>query len=266
MFSVCLCSWNDLEYLKILNRSLKRNTVLPYELIVHDNGSEDNTEQWLKENKIKYTRTPTNEGVAAVNYAVKQAKYDFIVDINADMYVMPGWDLAVLGQIRKFKKEKIEKYTISACLIEPIGANSEYTIANHGTRADSFSEASLLGDFSSDVIRFIKHNTTQYSHPIMMPKSLWDEFGGVDPGYFPGYASDHDIAASAYKTGCRNYIMLGNCLVYHFVSKTLGKLPPELRTHSGLDIFREKWGITVEDFRKRIDVAKPYKRVADGVF
>lgn len=266
MFSVCLCSWNDLEYLKILVRGLKRNTRLPYELIVHDNGSEDETEQWLKENGIKYTRTPTNEGVAAVNYAVKEAKYDFIVDINADMYPLPGWDLAVLKQIQKFKKEGVEKFTISACLIEPTGDNPEYTIRNHGDKAPLFNEESLLKDFSENATRFAKADVIQYSHPVMMPKKLWQEFGGVDTTYFPGYASDHDIPACAYKVGCRNFIMLGNCRVYHFVSKTLEKLPPNLRGKSGLDIFQNKWGMSVDEFRRKLGVTQPYGKVPDGIF
>lgn len=265
MFSICLCSWNDLQYLKILVSGLKRNTRLPYELIVHDNGSVDGTEQWLKENGIKYTRTPTNEGVAAVNYAVKLAKYDFIVDINADMYPLPGWDLAVLKQIQQFKKEGIEKYTISGCLIEPTGDNPEYTIAYHGDTASLFKEESLLKDFSENFEKYKKQNTIQYSHPIMMPKKLWDEFGGVDTTYFPGYASDHDIAASAYKVGCRNFVMLGSCRVYHFVSKTLSKLPPNLKAKTGNDIFQNKWKMTVDEFRKKLGVAKPYGKVPDRI-
>jgi len=265
MFSICLCSWNDLEYLKILYRGLKRNTVLPYELLVHDNGSEDGTEQWLKENGITYTRSEKNEGVAAVNYSVKRAKYDFVVDINADMYPLPGWDLTVLKQIQKFKREGVEKYTISACLIEPTGDNPEFTIVNHGPNAQTFNEDSLLKDFSANAVKYAKEDVIQYSHPVMMPKRLWEEFGGVDTTYFPGYASDHDIPACAYKVGCRNFIRLGKCRVYHFVSKTLTKLPPDLRVKNGHDIFTNKWKMTVEEFRKKIGINQEYRRVIDGV-
>lgn len=265
MFSIVVCSWNDLEYLKILHQSLKKNTILPYELVVHDNGSEDGTEDWLKENNIKYSRSLTNEGVAAVNYAVKQAKYDFIVDINADMYVLPGWDLAVQKQRQEFKKQGIEDYTISATLIEPVGANPEYTIRDHGQDFQRFNEESLLADFKENALKYQKNNVIQYSHPIMMPKKLWDKFGGVDITYFPGQASDHDIAASAYKVGCRNFIMLGNCRVYHFVSKTIGKLPTYLKIRSGQDIFHAKWEMTVDEFRSKLEITKPAMRVKDGI-
>lgn len=265
MFSICVCAWNDLKYLKILHKSLKKNTVLPYELIIHDNGSEDSTEEWLKENGIRYSRSAANEGVAAVNHAVKLAKYDFIVDANADMYFLPGWDLAVNKQRQSFKKQGIEKYTISATLIEPVGANPEYTIRDHGQDSHMFNEVTLLSDFSMNADKYKKKDVIQYSHPIMMPKKLWDEFGGVDTTYFPGYASDHDIAASAYKVGCRNFVMLGNCRVYHFVSKTLGKLPQELKHRSGHDIFQNKWKMSIDEFRAKLEVTKPAMRVRDGI-
>lgn len=266
MLSVCLCSWNDLDYLKILHRGLLRNTRVPYELIVHDNGSVDGTEEWLRANRILYTKSAQNEGVSAVNYAVQKASYDFIVDINADMYPLPGWDIAVLDQVERFKRDGIEKYTISAALIEPTGDNPEYTIRDYGESADLFDEEGLLHDFFANGAGYQKPDTIQYSHPVMMPRAVWESFGGVDTSYFPGYASDHDIAASAYRAGVRHFARLGNCRVYHFVSKTLGKLPPSLKAKNGEDIFLNKWGITVDEFRKRLKVGQPYEKTEENIF
>jgi len=264
MFSIILCSWNDLEYLKLLHRSVKKFTRVSHEFIVHDNGSEDGTEQWLKSNNITYSKTLTNEGVAAVNYAAKQAKYPYLIDINSDMFVLPGWDMEIYKQIRKFEREGIEKWTISSCLIEPVGANPEYTIAYHGHNPETFNEAGLMTDYFTTPSKYAKMDTTQYSHPITMPRTLWNEMGGVDTGYQYGMGTDHDIAASAYKAGCRNFIMLGKSRVYHFISQTVRKLPRD--KPDGQTYFKDKWGITVDEFRNRMNITKPYARVQDNVF
>lgn len=263
MFSVCLCSWNDLPFLKILYKGLKRNSRLSYDLIIHDNGSTDGTEAWLKENNIFYTRSETNEGSPAVNYAVAKAKTDYIVDINSDMYPLPYWDVEIWKQIREFENNGIKKWMISSCLIEPYGTNPEYTIINCGTTAETFNEEKLISAYLANASQIAKQNTTQYSHPITMPKSLWDQMGGVDTDYPFGIASDHDIAARAYNAGCRNFKMLGRSRVYHFISQTVKKLPPNRSDNH--DIFLKKWGITIKEFRKHMEVANSYKKVKEGI-
>lgn len=263
MLSICLPVWNDLPFLKILHKGIKRNTRIPHEVIVHDNGSEDGTEEWLKENNIKYTRSETNEGVAAVNYAVDAASSDYIVDINADMYPLPGWDIEIWRQISAFKQKGVEKFIISSCLIEPRGANPEYTIRNHGTTPENFNEEGLLKDFLCNSPFMKKSDTIQYSHPITIPKKLWDEMGGADMSYEYGIGIDHEIPAAAYKAGCRNFKMLGRSRVYHFISQTIRKLPTDRA--DGQKKFLEKWGMTVNEFRGRMGIAQPYTQVKDDI-
>ena len=263
MFSICLCAWNDLEYLKILYRGVQRNTKFPYEFIVHDNGSTDNTTGWLKENGIKYSRSDTNLGVGAVNLAVNMATQPYIIDINADMYPLPGWDTEIAKQIRKLQSEGNKRFTISSCLIEPVGDNPEYVIRNFGTSHKNFDEDGILGFFGKEGPRFGKEDAIQYSHPICMPKTLWDEFGGVDMSYPYGIATDHDIPASAYSVGCRNFVMLAKSRVYHFVTQTVRKLPPR---SSNEEVFKTKWGMSIGEFREKMNVKQPYRRVPDDIF
>jgi hypothetical protein len=180
------------------------------------------------------------------------------------MYPMPGWDVVIHRQIKEFEKSGLDKWTISSCLVEPIGNNPEYTIAYFGHNPETFNEASLMSDYFTNPSKYFKMDTTQYSHPITMPKTLWDEMGGVDTGYQYGVGTDHDIPASAYKAGCRDFIMLGKSKVYHFVSQTVRKLPKD--RSDGQAYFRDKWGISVNEFRRRMGIAKPYSgRVDEGI-
>jgi len=172
MFSICLCAWNDLNYLKILHKGILRNSKIPFEFIVHDNNSTDGTEEWLQTNNIKYSKSKTNEGVAAVNYAVEQATFPYIININADMYPLPNWDIEILKQIQKFKNDNIEKFIISSCLVEPYGGNPEYIPANFGRNYSNFREEKLLKEYcvfiNKKKTECLEQNTIQYSHRITL--------------------------------------------------------------------------------------------------
>ncbi|MBI2449303.1 glycosyltransferase family 2 protein [Candidatus Pacearchaeota archaeon] len=262
MFSVCLCSWDDLNYLKLLYSSFKKYTKLPCEFIVHDNGSEDGTEKWLQEKQIVYSRSEENLGVSAVNFAVEKAKYNFIVDINADMFFLPGWDIALLKQIKKFESQNIDKFIISSRLIEPIGNNPEYQIFNCGSDWESFDEDKLLNYYFK--IKANHEESIQYSHPICLSRKLWNDFGGADTGYQYGIATDHDIPISAYEAGCRHFIELAKPTIFHFSCKTVSKLP--LNRLDGQKRFYDKWGITIEQFRHKMKIGQKYEKVSDNVF
>jgi len=264
--SICVPSWDSLEYLKILHKGLIRNTKLNYELIIHDNGSTDGTLQWLKDNKIQYTHSNKNLGFCGVNAAIQQAHGEYIMIFNSDMYPLPLWDVEIFKQIQKFKKQKKDKFTISCALIEPVGNNPEYVISNFGHDAKSFNEEDLVRDYISNrFTKYKQYNTTQYSHPILMPRAMWEEMGYMDESYFPGWSVDHDLAVCAYEVGCRDFIMLTMSRAYHFISKTFTKLPRDIKNRHGQDVFEKKWGFTVDSFRAKINIAQSYKEVVDGI-
>jgi glycosyltransferase involved in cell wall biosynthesis len=263
MISICIPTWNSLEYLKILIASIKKNTKLPHEIIVHDNGSTDGTMFWLLQNNIKTTCSEKNLGFCGVNYPLKSSKYPYCMIVNSDMYMLPGWDLAMMSQINAFKKAKIDRFTISSCLIEPTGNNPEYDIFYAGHDAATFDENKLLQYFSTAQPK--KSSTIQYSHPILMPKFMLEEVNYLDESYFPGWAVDHDMPMSFYQKDCRNFIMLGNSRVFHFSSKTFNKLPSEVKNRNGQDIFEKKWNVSVDEFRKRLKIAQPYATVEDNL-
>ena len=86
--------------------------------------------------------------------------------------------------------------------------------------------------------------------------------GGVDIDYPFGLATDHDIAARAYSVGCRHFKMLGNSRVYHFIGQTIRKIP---NRPDAEPIFEQKWGLTIQKFRDRMNIAKSFERVEDDV-
>jgi len=259
MISIAIPSWNSVEYLKILIPSIKKNTKIPHEIIVHDNGSTDGSEEWLKKNNVKFTKSDKNLGFCGVNNALRLAKYPYCMIVNSDMYMLPSWDFAVLNQITTFKKLKIDRFTISCNLIESSGNNPEFSIFNAGTDAASFNEKKLLDWFSNAQPK--KANTKQWSHPILIPKFMLEEINYLDESYFPGWNVDNDLPKALYEKGCKNFCLLGNSRVYHFISKTFNKLPAEIKNKDGQDIFLKKWNMTTDEFRNSMNIKSPYKEV-----
>ena len=154
---------------------------------------------------------------------------------------------------------EINRFTISCCLIEPLGANPEYTISYFGHDFNTFQEDNLIKDFLDNrSVKYKKESTIQYSHPILIPKFMLEEIAYLDEKYFPGWSVDHDLPKSLYEKGCRNFVMLGNSRVYHFISKTFTKLPNEVRSASGQDIFEKKWHMTVDEFRNSLNLKQPF--------
>ena len=87
MFSIIIPTLNNLNYLKLCIKSIKKNSYYNHEIIVHANVAEDGTLDFLKENKIKYTHTSYNSGIPkGVNIAASKATTKYIVYGHDDFY------------------------------------------------------------------------------------------------------------------------------------------------------------------------------------
>ena len=56
-FSIIIPTLDNLEYLKLAIKSLTKNSTYNHEIIVHVNGKDKRTLDYLGQTKIKYTQT-----------------------------------------------------------------------------------------------------------------------------------------------------------------------------------------------------------------
>ena len=86
-FSIIIPSWNNLNYLKICIKSIKKNSLYNHDINVHLNEGSDGSVEFLKENKIKFSRSEKNIGLCSgSNSAASLADTEYIVYSNDDMY------------------------------------------------------------------------------------------------------------------------------------------------------------------------------------
>jgi glycosyltransferase involved in cell wall biosynthesis len=247
LFSIIIPSWNNLAFLKCCIESIQKNSSFAHQIIVHANEGTDGTVEWLESENIDYTYSKENIGICfACNAAASLSEASYILYLNDDMYVCPEWDKTIFDEITAYGKTD---FYFSATMIEPkaSGNNSVISPFNFGTSPEDFKEKDLIDNLGE--LRTIKADWSGSTWPpSIMHKDYWNLIGGFSTEFSPGFYSDPDLSMKLWKAGVRNFKGLGRSLVYHFMSKSTGKL----KVHNpGKTQFMSKWGIRPGFFLKK---------------
>jgi GT2 family glycosyltransferase len=92
--AIVILNWNGRTYLEQFLPSVSAGTYSQQEIIVADNGSNDDSVRFLQNNypKIRIITLNRNYGFAkGYNLALKQIQSDYYVLLNSDVEVQPGW-------------------------------------------------------------------------------------------------------------------------------------------------------------------------------
>lgn len=102
--SICIPTYNRSDFLRKTLISVMSQTVKPYEVIVADNCSEDNTEAVAKSFEgVVYYRNERNLGLAGnSNMSIKLAKGDFVCILHSDDLIAPCWHEYWISVISKY--------------------------------------------------------------------------------------------------------------------------------------------------------------------
>ena len=240
-FSIIVPTLNNLDYLKILVNSIKKNSINRHEIIIHVNENSDNTKEFLEQNKILYTYSKTNIGLCrSVNKAAKLATTDYILYSHDDMYFLPKWDIILKKEIEKLDSKY---FYLSGTMIQKKGAD---LILDAGIDFKSFDEQYLLDNYKN--INMHDHQGSHWA-PHLIHKDIWNLVGGFSEEFDPGDGSDSDLNMKLWNCGVRIFKGLNDFKVYHFGSISMRK-KKNLRKNNGTKTFLKKWGITPKFFFK----------------
>ncbi len=235
MFSIIVPTFNNIEYLKILLNSLKKNSKFNNEIILHVNEGSDGTIEYVKENNIKHTYTENNVGLCtATNLAASKATTNYILYTHDDMYFCPDWDEILNNEIKNLNTDA---YYISGTMIEK---SSGHIQLDCGSDYNDFDEEKFLREYNKN--KFFDHQGSHWA-PHLIHKNLWNKIGGFSEEFNPGIGSDPDLNMKLWKSGVRIYKGLSKFRVYHFGSIVLRK-KKNFKRNKGAKTFLLKWGIT----------------------
>ena len=250
-FSIIIPTWNNLDYLKLVIKSIRKNSHYAHQIIVHINEGTDGTKEWINEQKdIDYSISRENIGICySLNFCRTLIKTDYILYMNDDMYVCPKWDLELENEIKKIGHNK---FFLSSTMIEPSGSNPSVIVADFGKDISHFEEEKLLNDFA----KFDKVDWSGATWPPnIIHKEIWDLVGGYSNEFSPGLYSDPDFSKKLWNAGIRLFKGVSASRVYHFGTKTTKRI-----THNdGAKKFILKWGITSNTFTEQyLKRGKPF--------
>lgn len=219
--TVVIPTWRNAPYLELCLRSVRERSAAEHEVVVHVNEAREAELAQLQKGNTRFTWTHGNVGVSGANQAAELATTPWIYYLNDDMYVLPGWDSALL----EFVGEHSLEYACSTA-VEPFGwvRGGCAVRGEYGRGLKGFREADLLRDCES-----LKRPGAVVAGawpPHIMSKRLWDELGGFSEAYdeLGGVGTDADLAWRLHKKGIP---MPGvrSSLVYHFATRTTRRVP-----------------------------------------
>lgn len=241
-FSIIIPTWNNLPYLQFCINSIRNNSTFPHQIIVHVNEGKDGTLDWIKSQPdIDYTHSIENVGICyALNYCRQLMTTDYLLYLNDDMYVCPGWDNALYEEIKAIGHKY---FFLSSTQFEPVTQNPCCISANYGSTLEKFQEANFLKEFDS----YPKNDWQGATWPpSVVHKDIWDMAGGYSIEFSPGMSSDPDFSMKLWKIGIRLYKGVSKSRAYHFGSKTTGRI----KKNMGYYMFINKWGMSTRVFQK----------------
>lgn len=245
MFSILIPSWNNLSFLKLCIESIEKNSAYKHEILIHVNDGSDGTLEWVRQKGYKHTHSEENIGVCyALNGLRPLATTDYIMFMNDDMYVCPGWDTALVEEIQRIGHKM---FFLSSTLIQPrpFFCKSVIAPANYGETVENFDEERLLREYAT-----LPHGDWLGATwpPNVVHKDLWDLVGGYSIEFSPGMYSDPDFSAKLWMAGVRLFKGVDRSRVYHFEARSTHRI---VKNDGSLQFLR-KWGITSGSFIRDI--------------
>lgn len=246
-------TWNNLPILKNCIASIRKNSQLKWQLIVIVNEGNDGTLSWLEgEGDIDIVHAQKNIGICyALNITRSLIKSEYVLYLNDDMYVLPGWDGELFNEIKQLGTKS---FMLSSTMIEPDDTgNPCVVVKDFGRDLTSFDEQGLLQNYKN--LQTTDWNGSTWP-PNVVHIDMWDMVGGLSVEFTPGMYSDPDFSKKLYDAGVRIFKGKGTSLVYHFGSKSTKRI----RKNNGRKTFILKWGMTSKTFTKNyLSLGKPFQ-------
>ncbi len=245
--SLVALTYNQLDYTKSFIQSLYQNTNYPFELIIVDNHSKDNTIKFLKElektkNNVKLILNENNLGFPkGVNQGIKKAAGNYILIANNDIVLTKGW-LARLIEIAE-SDTKIGLVGPRSNSVSGMQLDKE---AKYGTIIEMHNYAGVLKQNNNG--RLLEFPRVAFLCTLIK-KEVIEKIGGLDERFSPGNFEDDDFCLRAQLAGFKT-VIAQDVFIHHYGSKSFtaeGMEKYKARLEVNQKVFVDKWGVTPEE-------------------
>jgi GT2 family glycosyltransferase len=235
---IVVISLDQLSFTRGCLESIEKNTKYPYKVLVIDNGSKQETLNYLNEikrsGKIDVIFNKDNLGwVKAVNQGLFYSDSFYVCVMNNDTIVYPGW---LQQMVKGFRNDK------AVGIVNPLwelpkkfkGSRDQYFKQIITKQQDEYVDTDWARGFCYLVKREVINAT-----------------GGLDYDFSPAYYDDWDFSLRAIEEGYK-CIRAKGAFVYHYKNVSY----PEVLGEKGFNkifkekarIFHQKWGFPLRIF------------------
>jgi GT2 family glycosyltransferase len=217
--------------------ALATHTPPNYELIVVDNASPDGTAQFLT-SEVQGVRLVLNEEnrgfLLGSNQGAQAATGRYLCFLNSDAFVEPGWLPPLL--------EHFERDADVGAVV-PLFLHPDGSVQEAGSVVDYLGWALALGDGADPErfeFRFPREIDFGSAACFLTPRLLFEEVGGFEPAYAPGYFEDVDYCFALKARGFRT-IFEPRSRVVHVRSATASSKRAQFLAERNRSLFFERW-------------------------
>lgn len=259
LVSILIVTYNCREFIGPCLDSVARNTSWPnYEVIVIDNHSEDDSgdiaaEHAASDPHIRFVRHDTNAGFAAANnIAAGYARGDYLLFLNPDTIVTPGW----VGRLARHFERSPGIGAVTA--VTNFSGNETKINAGYG---DVLEMQSFALDLAAKHDGEAREIDMAALYCVLVPKTVWDEVGQLDETFEVGTFEDDDFSLRIKRAGYR-VIVAEDCFIHHFGNGSFAKLPSgeSVRIFErNRDRFERKWQTAWKPHQLRPGIRAPHE-------
>jgi len=245
--SVALTTRNNLEYLKLCLRGLKKHSSPDSEILVHVDGSTDGTVEWLEEKGYDFTHSKWRGTYSGWNTAVGKASNPYMILYSDDMFCAPNFDVNLLNWSRMNR-------VIVPRLVEP-ALGSYLPPYNCGRTPKTFEEDKFIKYAEKIEEKEIKpHAFGAFS----LSTHRFRDVGGFDTRFDPyGVGSIDLITTLAEKFPDMKFYEARDVILYHFQRAAISKIPNMAKLERrSVERFEEKWGFGVDEAYRRLEAGQ----------
>jgi len=217
MVSIIMLTYNALDFTRQAVESVLQHTQYPFELILVDNGSAEDTRRYLQKIEEEYANVHTifnkeNKGFAAGNNQGAQMAFGkYLMFLNNDVLVSDGWLKSLVEGL-----EKDEHIGMVGPITNRISGRQMVTDV-------PYTDVAGFPQFAAQVRRINHGKLTPRRRlagfAILMPKALFEQVGGFDESFGSGNYEDDDLCLRVRQAG---YALMADesTYIHHFGSQT----------------------------------------------
>lgn len=242
--SVIIPNWNGGYLLKDCLGSLQKQSFKNFETILVDNGSTDNSLEYIKKkiSQVKIIRLNKNYGFArAINEGVKKSSAEYVIFLNNDTSVDRDW----LKNLVKCADNHPEVISVNSKLLN---FYNKKLIDGVGIQINEVGQAKSIGWQQKDLGQFDKE---QYIFGATGGAALFKRKAFIKVGYFDEsyfmYFEEVDFAFRAQFLGFKS-IYCPKAIVFHKHKTSAKKLPQHIEYWQ----FRNMFQTIIKDFPTRL--------------